>query len=92
MSLAGLVFLANAAFANVNEDLAPARSRLLYICRILKNVKVLHKYWVYDTEVYIRRVEDAEPERITLLVVASGAFSAPNVLSYDKQKQGSFIY
>ena len=50
----------------VNEDLAPIRSKLLYIARNLKNANVIHKYWIYDSEVYVKRSEfTIDPERAT---------------------------
>lgn len=49
----------------VNEDLAPIRSKMLFIARNLKNANLIFKYWVYDSEVFIRKTENSEPEKLT---------------------------
>ena len=49
----------------INEDLAPLRSKLLYVARGLKNAKLLFKYWVYDSEVFVRYSEEDTPQKVT---------------------------
>lgn len=49
----------------INEDLAPLRSRMFYLCRGLKSASLLSKYWVYDCEIWIRMTQEGDPVKIT---------------------------
>jgi hypothetical protein len=44
----------------VNEDLAPLRSKFLYVARMLKSDGLIHKYWVYKNEVQVKFLESDE--------------------------------
>jgi hypothetical protein len=49
----------------INEDLAPYRAKLLYVARMLKNDKLINKYWVFRNEVQVKLTEfdEAQPVR-----------------------------
>jgi hypothetical protein len=48
----------------LNEDLAPLRSKFLYVCRGLKKANLIHKYYVYDTHVCYKKTDSSNEVRV----------------------------
>jgi hypothetical protein len=55
----------------INEDLAPVRSRFLFVSRGLKKAKLINKYWIYDCEVFVKLAPESDPLKVINLSTLS---------------------